>query len=43
MVKPLRAGFKVLLESNVSEEKLGVSVHRGDDLRSGDDLTDFAD
>ena len=43
MLEPFGAGFKVLLESNVSEEKLGVSVHGGHDLGCGDDLTDLAD
>ena len=43
VVKPVWAGFEILLESDVSEEKLGVSIHGGHELRGSDDLTDLLD
>ena len=41
MFFPLWAGLEVLLESDVSKEELGVSVHRGDDVRGCDDLSNL--
>ena len=43
MIKPLWASFKILFESDVSEEKFGVSIHRGHELRGCDDLTNLFD
>ena len=41
MGSPVGAGFEIFFESNVSEEKFGVSIHGGHDLGSGDNLTDL--
>ena len=41
MFFPLWAGLEVLLESDVSEEEPGVTVQRGDDVGSRDDLTNL--
>ena len=43
VVKPIWAGFEIFLESHVSEEKFGVSVHGGHELRGSDDFTDLFD
>ena len=43
VVKPIWAGFEILLESHVSEEKFGVSIHGGHELRGCDDFTDLFD
>ena len=43
VVKPIWAGFEIFLESHVSEEKFGVSIHGGHDLRGCDDFTDLLD
>ena len=43
MGSPVGAGFEIFFESDVSEEKFGVSIHGGHDLGSSDDLTDFLD
>ena len=43
MIKPVWASFKIFLESDVSEEKFGVSVHGGHELRGCDDLTNLLD
>ena len=43
MGSPVGAGFEIFFESDVSEEKFGVSIHGGHDLGSSDDLTNFLD
>ena len=43
VVKPVWAGFEIFLESHVSEEKFGVSIHGGHDLRGSDEFTDLLD
>ena len=43
MGSPVGAGFEIFFESDVSEEKFGVSIHGGHDFGSSDDLTDFLD
>ena len=41
MGSPVGAGFEIFFESDVSEEKFGVSIHGGHDLGSSDNLTDL--
>ena len=43
MGSPVGAGFEIFFESDVSEEKFGVSIHGGHELGSSDDLTDLLD
>ena len=41
--KPFWTLFQILLISDMSEEKLCVSVHRGDEIRSGDNLANLVE
>ena len=43
MLKPFWSGFEIFFESDVSEEKFGVSIHGSYELGSSDNLTNLLD
>ena len=43
MGSPVGAGFEIFFESDVSEEKFGVSIHGSHELGSSDNLTNLLD
>ena len=43
MGSPVGAGFEIFFESDVSEEKFGISIHGCHELGSSDDLTNLFD
>ena len=43
MGSPVGAGFEIFFESDVSEEKFGVSIHGSYELGSSDNLTNLLD